>query len=96
MKIEKKIFLILQLGKYFYSVQIQILKLDQLNETQSFVSILVPSIKFKCILFSLYLINYSKFYHSLAYFIVELGFPLQIFVFPKISSCLSFLLCSKG
>ena len=92
MKIEKKIFLILQLGKYFYSVQIQILKLDQLNETQSFVSILVPSITFKCILFSLYLINYSKFYHSLVYFIVELGFPLQIFVFPKISSCLSFLL----
>ena len=80
-KIENEMSLILQLGKYFYSVQLQISKLDQLNETQSFVSIPVPSIKFKCILFFLY-INYSEFCHSLVYFIVKLGFPLQIF-FPK-------------
>lgn len=80
-KIENEMSLILQLGKYFYSVQIQISKLDQLNETQSCVSIPVPSIKFKCTLFFLY-INYSEFCHSLVYFIVKLGFPLQIF-FPK-------------
>ena len=32
-KIENEMSLILQLGKYFYSVQLQISKLDQLNET---------------------------------------------------------------
>lgn len=32
LKTENKMFLILQLGKYFYSVQIQILRLDQLKK----------------------------------------------------------------